>query len=172
MWWALQLDPSGFSSPYGAWSQLFCLCSFLSLCHALSLRLSIMSSVEGYFSHLYPLPATRPECPVPPVVKGWHSGTAQLPHSMGSEQGWGHLRANLGLGVFWFIPPLLVVAYLPPTSFIERIFFGLSGVGLAWVQCGVDDGTHRLEGVRTENSAGRIPVRNHLYSPYSRTDVV
>ena len=30
-----------------------------------------------------------------------------LPHSMGREQGWGHLRANLGFGVFWFIPPLL-----------------------------------------------------------------
>ena len=34
-------------------------------------------------------------------------GRPHLPHSMGSEQGWGHLRANPGFGVFWFIPPLL-----------------------------------------------------------------
>ena len=63
-------------------------------------------------------------------------GHPQLLHSMGSEQGWDHLRANLGFGVFWFIPSLLVLAYLLPTSFIERIFSGLSGVGLAWVQTG------------------------------------
>ena len=36
-------------------------------------------------------------------------------------QGWSHLRANPGFEEFWFIPPLLVVAYLPPTSFIGRI---------------------------------------------------
>ena len=124
------------------------------------------------FSHLCPLSAARPGCPVPPVVEGWHSGQPLLPHSMGREQGWGYHRANPRFGVFWFIPPLMVVAYLPPTSFIGRIFSGLSGVGLAWVQCGVDDGTHRLEVARTENSAGRILVRNHLHSPYSRTDVV
>ena len=34
-------------------------------------------------------------------------GQPLLPHSMGSEQGWGHLRATPGFGVFWFIPPLL-----------------------------------------------------------------
>ena len=30
-----------------------------------------------------------------------------LLHSIGREQGWGHLRATPGFGVFWFIPPLL-----------------------------------------------------------------
>ena len=59
-----------------------------------------------------------------------------LLHSMGIEQGWDHLRANPGFGVFWFIPLLLVVAYLPPTSFIGRIFSGLSVVCLVWVQTG------------------------------------
>ena len=34
-------------------------------------------------------------------------GQPLLPHSMGREQGWGHLRATPGFGVFWFIPPLL-----------------------------------------------------------------
>ena len=63
-------------------------------------------------------------------------GQPLLPHSMGRERGWGYLGANLGFGVFWFIPPLLVVTNLPPISFIGRIFSGLSGVGLAWVQTG------------------------------------
>ena len=87
---------------------------------------------------------------VPSVVEGCIRGQPLLPHSICREQAWGHLRANLGFGVFWFIPPLLVSTYLTSTSFIGRIFSGLSGVGLAWVQCGVDDGTHRLEGVRSE----------------------
>ena len=78
-------------------------------------------------------------CPVPPVVEGWHSGQPLIPHSMGKEQGWGHLRANPGFGVLWIIPPLLLVAYLPPISFIGRIFSCLSEVGLAWVQSGLDD---------------------------------
>ena len=34
-------------------------------------------------------------------------GQPLLPHSMGREQGWGHLRATPGFGVFRFIPPLL-----------------------------------------------------------------
>ena len=34
-------------------------------------------------------------------------GEPLLPHSMGREQGWGHLRATPWFGVFWFIPPLL-----------------------------------------------------------------
>ena len=34
-------------------------------------------------------------------------GTASTTHSMGREQGWDHLSANPGFGVFWFIPPLL-----------------------------------------------------------------
>ena len=47
-----------------------------------------------------------------------------------------HLRVNPGFGVFWFIPPLLAEAYLHPTSFIERIFFGLSRVGVVLFQTG------------------------------------
>ena len=61
-------------------------------------------------------------------------GIASLPHQWVGSQGLGHLRANLGFGIFWLIPPLLVVAYPRPTFFIGRIYFGLSGVGLAWVQ--------------------------------------
>ena len=57
------------------------------------------------FSHLCLLLAARPGCPVPPVVEGWHSEDSLSTHSMGREQGWGHLRANPRFGVFWFIPP-------------------------------------------------------------------
>ena len=34
-------------------------------------------------------------------------GQPLLPHSVRREQGWGHLKANLRFGEFWFIPPLL-----------------------------------------------------------------
>ena len=34
-------------------------------------------------------------------------GQPLQPHSIGREQGWGHLRANQGFGVFWFILLLL-----------------------------------------------------------------
>ena len=37
-----------------------------------TLGLSIMSLRGDGFSNLYPLPAARPGCPVPPVVEGWH----------------------------------------------------------------------------------------------------
>ena len=109
------------------------LCPFKNLCPALSSGVNYKATARGSFSHLRPLLAARPGCPMPPVVEGWHLGTVSLLHSMRRLQGWGHLRANLGFGVFWFISPLLVTAYLPPTSFIGRIFFSLSGLGPVWV---------------------------------------
>ena len=53
---------------------------------------------------------------------------------MGQEQGCHHLKANPGFGVFWYILQLLAVAYLQPTSFIEKIFSGLSWVVMALFQ--------------------------------------
>ena len=62
-------------------------------------------------------------------------GLLTSPHSMcNATKGWGHLRVNPGFGVFWFIPLLLDVAYLQPTSFIGRIFSCLSKVGMALFQ--------------------------------------
>ena len=57
-----------------------------------------------------------------------------LLHSMGRKQGWGHLRANLGLGILVHpSPPEL--AYLQSISFIRRIFPSLKhGVGMTLVQ--------------------------------------
>ena len=43
------------------------------LCHALSSEVSHNAIAWGSFSHLRPLPAALPVCPVPPVVEGWHS---------------------------------------------------------------------------------------------------
>ena len=51
-------------------------------------------------------------------------GQPLLPHSVGREQGWDHLRVNVRFGVFWFILPSLQ-AYLWKASFIGRIFPGL-----------------------------------------------
>ena len=66
-------------------------------------------------AHPISVPCRQPDlgCPVPPIWSNDHGrrfafgGQPLLPHSMGKEQGWGHLRANPGFGVFWFIPPLL-----------------------------------------------------------------
>ena len=55
--------------------------SLQSFCHAFSSGVNIIA-YRGSFSHLRPLPAARPGCPVPPVVEGWHSGTVSLTHSM------------------------------------------------------------------------------------------
>ena len=109
-----------------AWSLLFCLFPFLSLCHALSSRIKHNAFSRGW---LFPSPSLAGS-------QTWASSTTHgrrltfgrqplLTHSMGREKGLGHLRANLGFGIFWFISSILVVAYLPPTSFIERIFSGL-----------------------------------------------
>ena len=99
--------PSGFSSPYDAWSLLFCLCPFLSLCPALSSKIK-----HNAFSRLQLLPSPSlagSQTWVSSTTRGRRlafRGQPQLPHSMGKEQEWSHLRATLGFGVFWFIPPL------------------------------------------------------------------
>ena len=49
--------------------------------------------------------STTPDLSI--TVEGSFGGQPLIPHSMGIEQGWGHLRATPGFGVFWFIPPLL-----------------------------------------------------------------
>ena len=127
--------PSGFSSLNCARSLLwFPLSSPEPLSCAL-LEL-IITPLLGW--QLLPSPSlvgSQTWCPVSPVVEGWHSGDILYYSIQWVElQGWGHLRTNPGFGEFWFTPLLLVVTCPPPTSFIERIFSGLSGVGLAWVQ--------------------------------------
>ena len=128
--------PSGFSSLICSESVVF-LCPLQSLCHAISSGVNHNTTARRQFLSSSSLAGSQT----------WVSSTTRgrrltfgdsLCYSIQwvESQGWGHLRANLGFGVFWFIPPLLVVAYLPPTSFIGRIFSGLSGGDLAWVQTG------------------------------------
>ena len=75
-------------------------------------------------------------------------GRSPYPIQWVSTRRMDHLRANPGFGVFWFILTLLAVAYLQPTSFIGRIFFGLSGVGVALSQTGWSDLDWPIRGVR------------------------
>ena len=58
---------------------------------------------------LISVPCRQPDLGVQyhPWSKVVIGGQPLLPHSMGREQGWDHLRANPGFGVFWSIPPLL-----------------------------------------------------------------
>ena len=108
VWWASRLVPSGFSSPYVPGVCCSTFYTFFSLCLALSSRIK-----HNAFSREQLLPY--------PSLAGNHTwvsrttrgrrlifgGQPLLLHSMGRDQGWGHLRANLGFGVFWFILPLL-----------------------------------------------------------------
>ena len=120
MWWLVVtvVCTLWFLRPDIARSLLFYLCPLQSLCHALS-------------------SARRQHFPSPSLAgsQTWVSSTTRgrrltfggqplLPHSMGREQGWGHMRANPGFGVFWFIPPLLSKPIFgqPP---LGKIFPGL-----------------------------------------------
>ena len=107
-WWWLQSVPSGFS----AWccsesvgnssvpSRAFVLRSPLELIIMPLLGWQHLPSPSLAGSQTWASSTTRGR-------RLTFGGQPHLPHSMGSEQGWGHLRANPGFGVFWFIPPLL-----------------------------------------------------------------
>ena len=84
------------------------LCPLQSLCPALSSGVNHNATARMAALHIY-FPCRQPDLGVQyhPWSKVDIRGQPHLPHSMGSEQGWGHLRANPGFGVFWFIPPLL-----------------------------------------------------------------
>ena len=132
-----------------AWSLLFCLCPFLSLCPSLSSRIK-----HNVFSIGWLLPS--------PSLAGsqtWVSSTISvrsltfgrqplLPHSMGREQGWGHLRATLRFGVYWFIPLLLSKPIFDNLLYREDFHrstqgrYDLSSCGVVRLE------SWRLEGVR------------------------
>ena len=128
-----------------------------SLCHALSSGIKHNVFCRSDFSHLRSLSVAGPGCPVSLVVEGSIRGLSPYPIQWVEPQGWGHLRANLGFGVFWFIPPIPVVVYLPPTSFIGRIFFGLSGVGVVLFQAEQSALGWPLEGIRVWKLSRTFP---------------
>ena len=104
-----------------------------------------MPSAEGDFSHLHPLPAARPGCPVLSVVEGWHSeDSLNYPiQSVVSKDGttweliwvWGIL-----------VHPSLPSSSLSSTNLLYKEDF-LRSVRrrLDLSSDGVDDGTHRLD---------------------------
>ena len=103
MWRASQLIPSSFSSPF--MTGVCCTVSVPSWVFVLRSpqELSIMPPAEGDFSHLHPLPDENLGVQYHPWLKIIIRGQPLLPHSISREQGWGHLIATLGFGVFWFI---------------------------------------------------------------------
>ena len=123
--------------------------SILSFCHALSSRVNLKPrEVASPIS----VPFLKPDLGVQyhPWSKVNILGWPPYPIQWKGPQGWGHLRANPGFGVFCFISPLLVIAYLPPTSFKGRIFSGLFGVDLFWVQTRLSVRYWRQGGVRAK----------------------
>ena len=122
--WFLQLYVPGVGCSASVPSRVFVMRS--------PLRLRVMPSAEGSFSHLRSLPTARPECPVPPVVESWHSeDSLYYPIQWVENKGWDNLRANLGFRVFWFIPPFCPSLSLD--SLLYRVDFPRSthGVGVA-----------------------------------------
>ena len=68
---------------------------------------------------------------------GCHSGSGLTLFKGVGPKGKGHQRVNPGFGECWFIPPLLVSAYLTSTSFIWRIFLGRHTSRRDLSSCGV-----------------------------------
>ena len=129
--------PSGFSGLMVLGVCCDILCPFQSLCHGLSSGVNHNATTRMETS---PISVT---CRQPDLSVQYHpwskvdirGSNLALFKRFGPKDGatW---ELHPGFGEYWFIPPLLVVAYPPPTSFIGSIFSGLSGVSLAWVQCG------------------------------------
>ena len=75
-------------------------------------------------------------------------GQPLLPHSMGREQGWGHLRATPGFGVFWFIPPSCPSLSLDNLLYKEDFSLVCTQGRRDLSSSGVVSGSRRLDGVR------------------------
>ena len=88
-------------------------------------------------------------------------------------QGWGHLRAIPGFGVFWFIPSLLA----GPISSQPPLYRGFSpvyihGVGMTLAQIRVVSYYWQLEGVKNWKLSRTYPGEKLPSSPYPRKDDV
>ena len=106
-------------------SLLWYLCPLQSLCPALSSGVNHNATARMAAS-----PISVP-CRQPDLGVQHHHGLVlfgrqpQLPHSMGREQGWGHLRATPWFCGILVHPSPPVQVYLWTTSFMGRIFPGL-----------------------------------------------
>ena len=100
-------------------------------------------------------------------------GTASSSHSIGESGGWDLLRVNLRFGYSGSSLPYWL-DLSPANLLYRRIFLSLHTWGshdLSSIQ-GNKPEIWRLEVVRSDNSAGRILVRNYLYFPYPRKNDV
>ena len=125
-----------FLQPICVWSLLYFLCPLQGLCHALSLELIITPLLGDDFSHLRPLPAARPGCPVPPVVEGWHSEDS-LYYSIQWVESKDEATWELIRGLDILVHPSPPSGSLSSTNLLYREDFLRSVLtGLAWVQMG------------------------------------
>ena len=129
-----------------------------------------MPFVRGSFSHLRPLPTARPGYPVLPVVRGIHEDYLYLLFKGVGTKRWGYLRANPGVGVFWFIPPSWLNLSSANLLHIEDFLQSIHGVGVTWVSSGNWLWTSFQDVLGFENLARRILVRNRINSPYPCTE--
>ena len=133
---ASQLNPSGFSSPY----VLGVCCSVSApqcLFPALFNEVNLNPSGEGSFFSSSALVGSQIR--VSSTTHGRRltfGDSLYYPIQWVWEQGWGHLRATLGFGVFWFIPPSCPSLSLDNLLYREDFPWSAHRVGVTLVQAG------------------------------------
>ena len=111
--------------------------------------------MQGWLFYHRPLSAARLGCLVPPVVEVHIWVQCPYPIQWVKQRERSHLRANPGFG--YSVLSLLTVVYLQSTSFIGRIFFGLSVVGMALFQTGQWALSWPLGGIRVWKLSSTYP---------------
>ena len=126
-----------FLRPDCARNLLRCLCPLQSLCPALSSGVNHKATARGQL--LLSLSLADSQTWVSSITRGRRlafGGQSLLPHSTSREQGWSHLRATPGFGVFWFIPPLLSKPIFGQPPLKGGFPWSAHKVGVTWVQKG------------------------------------
>ena len=99
------------------------------------LELIIMPLLGGSTSHLHPLPAARPGCPVPPVVEGWHSGDSlNYPIQWVESKDGATWMLIRGLGYSGSSLPSCPSLSLDNLLYREDFPWSAHRVGVTWVQ--------------------------------------
>ena len=126
-----------FIQPDAARSLLLYLCPLQSLCHALSSGVNHNATARGQH---FPSPSLAgSQTWVSSTTRGRRlafEGQPLLLHSMGREQGWGHLRASLGFGYSNSSLPSCPSLSLDNFLYKEDFPWSAHRVGVTWVQAG------------------------------------
>ena len=126
-----------FLRPDVARSLLWYLCPLQSLCHALSSRVNHNASARR--QHFSSPSLAGSQTWVSSTTRGRRltfGGQPLLLHSMGKEQGWGHLRATPGLGYSGSSLPSCPSLSLDNLLYREDFPWSAYRVGVTWVQAG------------------------------------